>query len=967
MAGSCSHCGRSHPPGLPRCPVTGEATRLPGPCGSALQRYRVEEWIGGGGFAGVYLARQAGTDRPVAVKLLHLDRARDAESAERLVREARTAASVSHPNIVEVLDAGVSDDGRPFVVMELVEGTDLHEVLDRRTRLPHARAIRIGLQILDALAAAHDAGVVHRDIKPANVMLEGTDRSGAPGEDRVKLLDFGLSTLPGQLASTRLTASAVCMGTPGYMAPEQLLSARDVDHRADVYSACALLYRAIGGRLPFDADTYAQLVLEVFGGRPTPLRELAPESPRHVCDAVDRGLAKDADARWQSAEQVAAALRGQVTSADGPTDRVQLPEESRQTLPDPVVPGPELRSSSPTPSVTVSPLEETVLDEPSARHRSRRPWSHRGRRRSAFVGRERQLADLARFFGEEDEQIVTLLGPGGIGKTRLAQRFAETSGLTAWPCDLADATSVEDVCAAVRLGLDVLPQETAGEADPATGIGDVLALRGTGLLVLDDVERVAEAAAPVVDAWASAAPEVRILITSRQRLGIPGEVVYEVPPLGLPDREADPLETDAVRLLVDRVRRLRRDFTVRDEDAEKLSRLVRMLDGIPLALELAAPRLAMLGVSELLERMGDRFSALGEPASPRPARQATLESAIEWSWELLDETERQALTQCSVFRGGFTVDAAERILSLEGGRKAVIDVLSRLRDKSVLHFLPPERSGGEPRLGCYQSIRDFAAAELEQLGDPEAVRRRHAIHYVRVCHRWASGEGDEASEDARVRRLVLERDNLVHAVEWAASRTARSTELGALAAGGLVALGWLATAGGDVATAVRCFDQLLPRIEHAVPDHLHARLAFERGRLMMETGAFEAATEPLGQARELALAVGDARLTGQAGYELGTAYGQAGRLDEAQRLGWRSPGSASCTSRAPRWGSRAACSSRPSRCSSARASASACRWPAATSAWRNRPSGTWTERRGPTSARSRCPARSAISSPSPSC
>jgi len=257
--------------------------------------------LGAGAFATVFRGHHIHTQQPVAVKVLkHRPGDGDPRAADRWIAEARAAASVQHANVVRVLDCGTTpgDGGEAFLVMELALGPTLQDVIDRGP-ITLARAVDYALQILQGLAAAHARGIVHRDIKPANVLIVG---------ETVKILDFGVSKVQGQPQLTG-TLPGTAMGTPGYMAPEQFGDARHADARADVYAVSATLYEMIARRLPFEPTTYEDLVVKVKTERPPPLRSLVPDVPAPLADAIDRGLARDRDARWGSADELAQALR----------------------------------------------------------------------------------------------------------------------------------------------------------------------------------------------------------------------------------------------------------------------------------------------------------------------------------------------------------------------------------------------------------------------------------------------------------------------------------------------------------------------------------------------------------------------------------------------------------------------------------------------------------------------------------
>ena len=261
-------------------------------------RYRTEEVLGRGGMASVYLARDGELDRPVAVKVLAEHLADTPGFRERFLREAKLAAQLSHPNIVQVFDVG-EEDGRPFIVMECVEGSTLAEELKQRGPLDPAEVVDLALQICGGLEHAHAAGLVHRDIKPQNLLLrpDGT----------VKIADFGIARAA---ETTKLTQAGSVMGTAAYLAPEQALG-EEVTASADIYSLGCVVYELLTGRTPYVFETLPELVVKHRQESIQPLRELRPDIPERLEAAVMHALARNADYRPESAaafaEELAAA------------------------------------------------------------------------------------------------------------------------------------------------------------------------------------------------------------------------------------------------------------------------------------------------------------------------------------------------------------------------------------------------------------------------------------------------------------------------------------------------------------------------------------------------------------------------------------------------------------------------------------------------------------------------------------
>ncbi len=259
-------------------------------------RYRLERPLGHGGMASVYLAHDAELDRPVAVKLLAESLAGDIAFRKRFLREARLAARLSHPNVVAVFDAGEADGGRPYIVMEYVDGT----TLEGRGPLPAAEAVALAVQACHGLAHAHAAGLVHRDVKPHNLLLR-TDGT-------LKVADFGIARAA---EATALTQIGSVLGTAAYLAPEQA-AGEEVTAAADVYSLGAVLYELLAGRPPHEPASLTDLAdpPEI-----RPVSELAPQVTRHVEDAVMRSLARNPAYRPASADELASELGDQPAAA----------------------------------------------------------------------------------------------------------------------------------------------------------------------------------------------------------------------------------------------------------------------------------------------------------------------------------------------------------------------------------------------------------------------------------------------------------------------------------------------------------------------------------------------------------------------------------------------------------------------------------------------------------------------------
>jgi serine/threonine protein kinase len=294
--------------------ITGEAVfledpPLPGPYAPddlVCQKYRLIEPIGFGGMGAVWRAHNEILDVPVALKLIRSD-ARLARCAERLLIEARVAAGIRHASVVRVFDFGKTQQGDPFIVMELLQGESLRDVLDREGHLSAIEAVRNLLPILGGIGCAHGRGVIHRDLKPENIFLARDDT----GCVQPKVLDFGIAKLVGEVS--HLTTRGMLLGSPEYMAPEQAQGDEEIDHRVDIWAAAVVLYEMIAGRAPWESPNCPALLRAIVDDRPPKLTEVCDVDAR-LWAIVERGLAKNRDKRWTSAQTFGRALAGWLLS-----------------------------------------------------------------------------------------------------------------------------------------------------------------------------------------------------------------------------------------------------------------------------------------------------------------------------------------------------------------------------------------------------------------------------------------------------------------------------------------------------------------------------------------------------------------------------------------------------------------------------------------------------------------------------
>jgi predicted ATPase/class 3 adenylate cyclase len=398
---------------------------------------------------------------------------------------------------------------------------------------------------------------------------------------------------------------------------------------------------------------------------------------------------------------------------------------------------------------------------------------------TSFVGRTDEISAVSDLV--EQARVVTLTGPGGTGKTRLALEVARRIGDRfpdgAFFVELDVIREPDLLPSAIARALELGKQDE----DVATALKAWLHDRRL-LLVLDNFEQIV-AAAPIVAALVAAAPDVRILVTSRAPLRIYGEQEYPVPPLRLPDLAHLPSseqlgQYEAVALFIARARSIRPDFAITDANAPAVAELCARLDGLPLALELAAARVKLLSPDAILRRMSARLDVLSAGSVNLPARQRTLRGAIAWSYDLLDEAARRLLERLAVFAGGSDLDAIERVCQVDtDGGVDLLDGLTVLVDNSLVRQVEID---GEPRFSLLETIREFALEMLRERGEDGAARDRHAAWVVDLCE--AAEEGLSFGIETAFRRIETNYANVQAALRWALDADAAAAALRIVAA-----------------------------------------------------------------------------------------------------------------------------------------------------------------------------------------
>jgi predicted ATPase/tRNA A-37 threonylcarbamoyl transferase component Bud32 len=768
--------------------------------GARLGPYQILSPLGAGGMGEVYRALDTRLGRNVALKVLPERYSQNPDLRQRLEREARAVSKLSHPNICTLHDIG-HQQGVDFLVFEFVEGKTLRQLLASGV-LSMRKVIPVAVQIADGLAHAHELGVIHRDLKPENLMVSN---------ETVKILDFGLAklVLDGEelsesCATALQTELGMVLGTVGYMSPEQA-SGRALDFRSDQFSFGLVLYELATGTRAFQRKTQAQTLLALVQEEPEPMGSLNPEIPPPFCWVVERCLAKEPEKRYFSTRDLArdlAAIR----------DRLMDLQHRR----------PDIRP--------------TNLPIPG----------------SEFIGRNEELAAARELLLRREVRLVTVTGPGGIGKSRLALEVARDameqfpSGVYFVPLAGVRDPNAIAIVIAQTLGI----RETGGQPQFET-LKDYLhnSLNAPMLLLIDNFEHVI-AAAPMLAELMAAASNLKLLVTSRAALHIYDEHEFPVPPLALPDAKSlPPLEVlrqfSAISLFTRRALAVKPDFKLSEENATAVVEICSRLDGLPLAIELAAARTKLLSPSAMRTRLASRLQLLTGGARDLPARQQTLRQAIDWSYDLLSPPEQKLFRRLSVFTGGCNLEAVESVCDTRQDLGLdILDGMASMVDKSLARQI--EQADGEPRFVLLETIREYGLGKMAESGEEAQTRRAHAA-YCLVLAEEGAAEDAGPNQNGWMDRFDLEHDNFRAALEWL-------TETGNVEWGLRlgVALFQFWEMREYLAEGRERLGKLLKREEASAPTEMRLRALFATGVLAAEQGDYAVADELLEESLEIA-------------------------------------------------------------------------------------------------------------------
>lgn len=676
-------------------------------------RYVIEAPLGTGGMGTVYRGLDRNNQQFVAVKTLTaIQSGRD--QIEAFLQEGQMLRDLDHPNILRHLNT-VQDNELHYLILEYAEGGDLGQRLESNDSLKIAEVLLIGLDVADALTRAHRLGIIHRDLKPANILLtnEGTPR----------LADFGIARFHNQID----LEGGELFGTIPYMSPETITGAA-ADELTDIWSFGVLLFECLTGQHPFIASTTVGIMHAIQNQELPDLQTIRPEVSDGLTDLVYRMLSRQREIRIPSVRLVGAELEALIKGYDlNAVDKRAHFTHSTEN-------GQSKLFQEPTPVST--PPRHNLPAQPTP-----------------FVGRTAALQELSSRLTGADTRLVTVLGPGGMGKTRFALQIGEQlldrylNGV--FLAELAPIERAEGILSVIAeaVGLELGPG-----VDPMRQLQDFFQAKNV-LLLLDNFEHLLDGAA-LVSELLEAADGLTVLATSRERLNLAGEHVYRLRGMLHATAGEGSLEDDAVSLFTQGARRVQPGFQVQNGGLAAIQDICRQVEGMPLAIEMAAAWVKMLSPAEILTELTASSDILESERRDAPKRHRSIRAVIKHSWSMLDSDEQRIFSEVSVFRNGFTREAGQSVTG------ANLRQLMSLIDKSLIRREP------DGRFKIHELLRQFASEQLRvSLESYENARNNHCRYYV--------GYLDSIKEALNFRPMqaaFLEMDNLLRAWRWAINR-----------------------------------------------------------------------------------------------------------------------------------------------------------------------------------------------------
>ena len=746
--------------------------------GDHIGNYVIKGLLGAGGMGVVYLAHDPRLERDIAIKLLSSNRISQPIAKERLLHEAKLAATLDHPHIATIYEVGETEQGRFFIAMAYYDGIMLADRV-KGGILPKEQALKYALQIAKGLKGAHKRNVVHRDIKPANLIITS--------EDEVKIVDFGIAKVLDQDA----TGSGQLVGTISYMSPEQA-QGLETDHRTDLWSLGVVMFEMLTGKRPFYGE-YAHATLHaIINEEPNFVDSFGGQSKNGILNVIHRLLAKRPENRYQQADELIADL-----------EHLQA--------------GGEIASKSVRPLYLGERFPDNLPE-----------------RLSSFVGRKNELEDLIGLLREE--RLVTITGVGGTGKTRLGVRVGDSlkEQFSHGVCfiQLSTLKKPDQVISAIAQALNIREMEGVSIIDRVFSY----VLDREGMLILDNFEHVIEAS-PLISKLLLACKNLKVLVTSRTPLRIQGEHEYPLAPLGITHGTSiEEIQIcEAVQLFVQRARAVKPGFEINASNAVELSQICKRLDGLPLAIELAAARIKVLSPKAILTRLENRLDLLTGGARDMPDRHRTLREAIAWSYDLLSRPEKQLFQWLSVFVGGFKIDAAEFIFNTVSNTDLdLFDGLSSLVDKNLIQQMDLE--DGESWFYMLETIREFGQECLIAGGEKGIVEPAHCAYFAEFAVE-ASTHLVGPDQILWLDRIEQDHDNLRAAIAYGL----RNTEDNLMIADFGIALWRFWLFRGYLVEGIGLLDRIIDRLDEGPGPEIRAKLLMAAGTLAHNFGQYKKA------------------------------------------------------------------------------------------------------------------------------
>ena len=810
--------------------------------GQTVAHYKVLRRLGSGGMGVVYEAEDIRLGRRVALKFLPENLVCDEKALRRFEREARAASSLNHPNICTIYEVE-EHDHQPVIVMELLEGVSLKQRIQEGP-ISIDELLDFSIQASDALAAAHAKAIIHRDIKPGNMFIVG--------RRQMKILDFGLAKVcalhiaEDDSDEDALTLDGVIPGTTSYMSPEQVRG-EEIDTRSDLFSLGVVLYEMATGQKPFVGKNRVLLMDAILNAKPAPATKVNSCLPAALETIIARTLEKKCDKRFQHAADICSELK----RLKGEMEKAPVANAA------PVMP-----NSRPVRNIFTRYLARELaairdrFSEKPVKQIDTLP-ANLPLQRTGFVGREKEIPAVKELLLRRDVRLVTVTGPGGIGKTRLVVEVA-SGVIERFPGGtyFVPLSPLSDPGLIASAILQTLGIREAGGQSPLETLNRNFrdSSRAPTLLLLDNFEHLIQGAHVVADLLATC-PNLKIMVTSRAALHVYGEHEFPVPPLALPDSRSKPSteilsRCPAVALFVQRAIAAKPDFQLNPDNAPAVAEICARLDGLPLAIELAAARVKILSPPLMLTRLASRLQLLTGGARDLPQRQQTLRAAIDWSYDLLSAAEQKLFRRLSVFAGGCNLEGVEAVCDAKSDLDLdLLNGMASMLDKSLVQKV--EQTAGESRFGMLETIREYALEKLEASGELPLAKRAHAAYCLVLAEEEATEEsGTDAAEWQE--RFGFEHDNFRAGLDWL-------TETGdadwGLRLGTALFRFWEIRE--YLAEGRDRLGKLLKLAGAAGPTKARARALFAAGVLAGEQGDYASADALIGESQDIARRLGD--------------------------------------------------------------------------------------------------------------